>query len=73
MRRLRVDVGADDVGLDFVAMDLGAVVGVVDRVQHRQQLVRLVAVALHRECQHRPDRAMGVLSAVLADAGADSP
>ena len=68
VRRHGVDVGGGDVGLDLVAMDARARAGVVDRVQDAEQLARLVAVAERREGQHRPDRRVRVLSAVLTDA-----
>src|SRR5258708_4871780 len=54
----RVDVGARDVGLDFVAMNPGARVRVIDWIQNREQFVRLVPVAEHRKSDHRPQRAM---------------
>ena len=41
----------------------------MDRVQDREQLRGLVAVAEHREGDHRPDGGMRVLSAVLSDPG----
>ena len=41
----------------------------IDRVEHREQLAGLVAVAQHREGHHRPDGAMRVLAAILANAG----
>ena len=41
----------------------------VDRIEDREQLARLVAVAEGGEREHRPDRRVRVLAAVLADAG----
>ena len=41
----------------------------IDRVQQREQLAGLVAVAEHREGDHRPDGAVRVLAAILANAG----
>ncbi len=45
----------------------------VDRVEDREQLHGLVAVAERREGHDRPDRAVRVLPAVLADAGRVPP
>ncbi len=42
---------------------------VVDRVEQREQLGGLVAVAQRGEGEHAPDRGVGVLAAVLAHAG----
>ena len=66
---LGVDIGAGDVRFDLVAVNAGARAGVIDRVQQRKQLAGLVAVAEHREGDHRPDGAVRVLAAVLPDAG----
>src|SRR5208282_507613 len=69
VRGHRVDVGACDVRLDLVAMDSGARVSVIDRVQHREQIACPVAVTEHRKRDNRPDGAVRVLAAVLPDAG----
>jgi hypothetical protein len=41
---------------------------VVDRIQHVEQLDRLVATAQMRDRHHGPERGVGVLAAVLAHA-----
>ena len=73
MRWFGIEIGADDIGLDLIAVDGGWAVGMVDRVEHRQQLSRSVAVALHDEGQRGPDRTMGVLSAILPNARRVAP
>ena len=65
----RIDVGADDIGLDLVAMDVRARARMVDRIEHREKLGRLVAVAERRERDDRPSRGMRILAAILANAG----
>ena len=45
MRRCRVYVGAHDLGFDFVAIRVGAGSRVVDGVEQREKLRRLVALA----------------------------
>ena len=54
VRWLAVDVACDDERLDLVAVRAAARGGVVDRVQHREQLERALAVAQHRESDHAP-------------------
>ena len=68
MRRCRVYVGADDIGFDFVAIRVGAGSRVVDGVEQREKLGRLVALAERGERHHRPGRRVRVLAAVLANA-----
>ena len=65
---LGVDVGGHDVRLDLVPVHAGAGAGVVDRVEDGEQLAGLVAVAERGEREDRPDGAVRVLPAVLADA-----
>ena len=55
MGRRRIEVGADDVGLDLVAVNRVGRARMVDGVQHREQLAGLVAVAEHGEGDHRPE------------------
>ena len=69
VRRLGVDVGRHDVRLDLVAVEAGGGARVIDRVEDREQLAGLVPVAEAGECEHRPDRSVRVLAAVLAHAG----
>ncbi len=69
VRALGVDVGGGDVGLDLVAVESRARGRVVDRVQEREELARLVAFVQLGEGDDRPDRAVRVLSAVLAHSG----
>src|SRR5690349_1787118 len=65
MRSRGVNVGADDIRLDLVAIGILWSGGPVDRVQQREQLGGLVPVAEHREGEYRPDGGMGVLPAVF--------
>ena len=70
VRRPPVDVGRDDVRLDLVAVDRLGAVGVADRVEQVEQLARASAAAAEPgEGLHHPGRRVGVLAAVLADAG----
>src|SRR5205085_9142697 len=68
VRRHGVNVGGGDVGLDFVFVQTGARRSVIDRIQQSEQFARAIAVAEHRECNHRPKRRVRVLSAVFAHA-----
>src|SRR5665213_444707 len=68
MGKRGIEVGTGDVGLDLVPLNGAGRSCMVDRVQHREQLTGLVAVAEHREGNDRPDGAMTILAAVLADA-----
>src|SRR4051812_17192624 len=68
VRRLAVNIGTNGIGLDLITMDRGAVAGVLNGIEKRQQLVDLVAFAQHGEGKHRPQRGMRVLSAILANA-----
>src|SRR5688572_31080770 len=69
MRGDGVDVGGDDVGLDLVALDVSARGGVVDGVQEGEESRGLVALAEGGEGDYGPGGGVGVLAAVLADAG----
>ena len=69
MRRLGIDIGGDDIGLDLVPVNTGAGARVIDRVQEREKFAGLVAIAERGEGEDGPDRRMGVLAAVFADAG----
>ena len=66
VRRVRVDIGRHHVGFHLVALDIGRRAGAVDRIQHVEQLDRLVTAAEVRDRHHRPERGVGVLAAVLA-------
>ena len=66
--RSRVYVGADDIGLDLVAIRICWGSRVVDRVEQREKLRRLVALAKCGERHHRPGRRVRILAAVLPNA-----
>ncbi len=66
MRRGAVDVGADDIRLDLVGLDLRRGPGVVDRVEQLEQRGRAVAAAGRRHRLDDPDGGVRVLPAVLA-------
>src|SRR5438093_466193 len=68
VRWFGVDIGRRHIGLHLVAVDAGARAGVVDGVQDREQLARLVALAERREREHGPEGRVRVLAAVLAHA-----
>src|SRR4030095_4799231 len=69
MRGDGVDVGGDDVGLDLVALDVGASARVVDGVEQRKEGGGLVALAEGGEGDDGPGGGVGVLAAVFPDAG----
>src|SRR5512134_2104299 len=69
MRRFGINISGDDIGLDLVAVNAGAAVGMIDRVQERKKFAGLVAVAERGESEDGPDRRVGILAAVFADAG----
>ena len=64
---VRVDVAVHHVWLGDVALDARGIAGVVDGIDHVEQLHDLVAVPHPRHGHDRPDRGVRVLSAVLAD------
>src|SRR5665213_2685102 len=64
-----IEVTASDVGLDLVAVNCVGRARMIYGVQDREQLASLIAVAENGECNHRPDGAMRILTAVLPDAG----
>ena len=66
---MRVDVGGDGVRLRAVPLDALGRARVVDRIDHVEQLHRLVAQPQPRERDDGPERRVRVLTAVLADAG----
>ena len=68
VRRDRVDVGRDDVRLHFVDRDLGGGRAVMNRIEQPEKFPRAIGFSLERESHRRPDRAMGVLAAILAHA-----
>ena len=49
-------------------MHVRAGAGVIDGVEQREQVCRLVALAELREGHHRPHGGVGVLAAIFADA-----
>ncbi len=67
MRGLRIDIGANDIRLDFVSMNFAGAVAVMNWIQHRQQFPGPLAVALHRERLCRPQCGVRVLPAILTD------
>jgi hypothetical protein len=69
MRRAGVDVCGYGVRLALVAMKVRPAARVVDGAQKVEELDRPASVAEHGEGDDRPDRGVGVLSAVLPDAG----
>jgi hypothetical protein len=69
VRRFGIEISAGHIGLNLVTVNSFRAVGVTDWIKHRQQLARLVAIALHDERQRNPNRAVCILAAVLADAG----
>ena len=73
VRRLGVDVGGDDVGLDLVAVDARARARVVDRVQDREELAGLVAVARARRRPSPPRPRRGCTARRSRGRRADSP
>ena len=66
---VRGDVGRHHVGLDLVALGLGARPRVVDGIEHVEELDGFVAASEPGEGHDHPERGVGVLTAVLADAG----
>ena len=69
MGRYRIDIGGNDVGFNLVDGGLGRCSTVIDRVDHGEKLPGAPVVALAGKGHGRPDRRMGVLSAVFPDAG----
>ena len=69
MRRFGINVSGDDIGLDLVAVNASAGARMIDRVQQREEFAGLIAVAERGEGEHGPDRRMGILATVFADAG----
>src|SRR5215471_13127147 len=69
VRSLGVDVRGGDVRLDFVSMEPGPGRGVVDGIQDREKLSRLVALPERGEGDDSPERAVRVLPSVLPDSG----
>ena len=54
MGRACIDVGRDDIGLHFVAMHVRAGSRMIDGVEQREQVGRLIAFAERGEGHHRP-------------------
>ena len=68
MRRYRIDVGRDHVGLDLVAQHVRAAARTRDGIEHVEQVKRLLTLSEHRVGNDGPGRGVCVLAAVLADA-----
>src|SRR4051794_6379055 len=68
VRGLRIHVRASDIWLDFISMNFARRLGVMNRIQHGQQLAGPIAVTLDRKRLRRPQRRMSILPAILADA-----
>ena len=69
MRRHGVDVGGHDVGLDLIHIRIRQIRRVTDRIEQREQFPRPLGFAHFRERHDGPDRPVGVLAAVLPNAG----
>src|SRR5436190_6608644 len=69
VRRYRIDVCGDDVGLHLVAVYVCARGGAVDRIEEREQLRRLVPLPEDCVRDHRPGGGVSVLPAVFPDTG----
>ena len=63
-----VDIRSHDIGLDLVAVQVGAGARVIDRIEQGKQGRRLVAFAQAGQGHHRPHGGVGVLSAIFAQA-----
>src|SRR5581483_8966962 len=68
MRRLRINIGADDVRFDLVAKNVGARSPMINRIQNGEQFAGLVSVPQHRKRDHGPNSAMSVLASIFPDA-----
>src|SRR4051812_41550609 len=64
-----INISGDDVGLDLVPVNASASARMVDGVQDCEELTGLVPVAECGERENGPDRGMGILTPVFADAG----
>src|SRR5205823_7962559 len=69
VRRGTVDVTRQHIGFDFVAFDFLGRVRVPQRVEQVEQFPRASAVAEQRRGLDDPGGGVGILPAVLADAG----
>ena len=58
-----------NIRLDFVTLRAGARVRAIDRIEHPEELARLVSITHGREGNQRPHRSMRVLPAILANPG----
>src|SRR5882672_6585353 len=68
VRRLGIDVRGHDVRLQLVRVDVRLPASAADRVQKIEEVCGLVSFADFGERDQRPDRGVGVLSAVFPDA-----
>ena len=68
-----VDVRRDHVGLDLVRRCPFGRVGMPDGIEHREQPPRLFGIAQPGHGHDGPDRGMGVLPAILSNAGDIAP
>ena len=69
VRRFSINVGGDNVGLDFVPVYANAGARMIDGVQEREEFAGLIAIAEGGEREDGPDGRMGILSTVFPDAG----
>src|SRR5579864_873202 len=69
MRGHGIDIGGSNIGLDFISLGASWRTRMIDGIHDREQLGGFVTITEHREGEHRPDRGMGILAAVLANAG----
>ena len=69
VRRDGIDIGGDDVRFDFISGNLGGRRAVMNGIEQREEFPRAVVVAHERKGHGGPERAVGVLAAVLAHAG----
>jgi len=66
VRREGIDIGGDNVRLDFVGGDLFGSPGVMNGIEHLKELPSAVIFAHERKDHRGPDRAVCVLASVFA-------
>jgi hypothetical protein len=69
VRRFSINVGGDNVGLNFVPVYANAGARMLNGVQEREEFAGLISIAKGGECEDGPDGRMGILSTVFPDAG----
>src|SRR5579863_1059082 len=67
--RHRIDIGGHGIGLELVTRHLSGAAAVTHGAEAVEQFLGAVTVAQARERHERPDATVGVLAAVLTDAG----